>query len=149
MAASTYNFTDGSLGGQIIPPNTQTCENNTTVLRNILDFSSQNLDAGEGDIAVALNIPAGTTVLNSFIRVMTADDANATVDLGYTGAVATWGDGVALSTADVIVGNTGTAAYFKTAGTIIVTATTDTADVDITKAKVEVVANCLESLDVY
>ncbi len=147
--ATTYNFTDGSINGQIIPPETATCENNTTIRRNILDFSLQSLDAGLADIAVALNIPAGTTVLSAWIRPITADAANATVDLGITGAVNVWGDGLVLSAADVIVGDTNVPKYFATAGTIIVTATVDTADVNITLAKVEVVANCLESLDSY
>ena len=146
---ATYNFTDGSIAGQIKPPETTLSENQPFILRNILDFSKQTLDAGNGDVAQALNVPAGTTVITAWIRVITAETTNGTVDLGYGGDVDKWGDGVAIDTANAIVGATVARVYFASADTIDVKATIDVADVDIDGAKIEVCALCLKSLDAY
>jgi|GEM_PF-5974015 len=146
---ATYNFTDGSIKGQMVPTEVTLIENRLTIMRNIVDFSKQTLDAGNGDVAQVLNIPAGTTVLTAWIRVITAETANGTVDLGYGGDADKWGDGVAIDSANAIVGALFAPVYFASDDTIDITATTDTADVDIDGAKVEVCALCLKSKDVY
>ena len=145
--ATTYNFTDGSVAGHSVPADVTLHENRVRVKRNILDFSKQTLDAGEDDIAQAINIPANTTVLSAYIRVITAETANGTCDLGYGGNVDQWGDGVSLATANAIVGGLDAPKYFAAADTIDVLATTDTADVDIDGAKIEVVARMLKHVD--
>lgn len=89
--ATTYNFTDGSLAGQKIATRTTMRENETTILRHILDFSLQSLDAGEGDVAKALIIPANTSVFDVFIRVITAETGDGTVNLGYGSDTSYWG----------------------------------------------------------
>ncbi len=103
--ATTYNFTDGSIAG--VPKATESTlkETEPMILRQIVDFSLQNLDASEGDIAQVLNIPADTVVLNAYLRVMTLDSANSTVDLGVTTTNEDqWGGALSLAAADVMVG---------------------------------------------
>jgi len=89
--ATTYNFTDGSLAGQVFPPTPRVTDSEVTILKNILDFSRQNIGAGESDVAQALIVPADTTVLACWMRVITAETADATVDLGYSSNVDQWG----------------------------------------------------------
>jgi hypothetical protein len=89
--ATTYNFTDGSLAGQVFPPTPRVTDSEVTILKNILDFSRQNIEAGASDVAQALIVPADTTVLACWMRVITAETANATVDLGYGSNADQWG----------------------------------------------------------
>jgi hypothetical protein len=150
--ATTYNFTDGSIAG--VPRMTQTTlrENELTILRHIVDFSLQNIEAGAADVAQCLIIPAATTVLTAYVRVMTAETANGTVDLGYGGNADQWGDALDVAAAaDVTVGGLGSnvPVYFAAADTIDLTATTDGADVDLDGLKVEVFAVCLKHVDTY
>jgi hypothetical protein len=145
---ATYNFTDGSIAGQMKPTQVTVKETGLTIMRNIVDCSKQTLDAGVGDVGQVLNISAGTTVLTAWIRVITAETANGTVDLGYA-AGNTWGDGVSLDSADAVVGHLFTPIYFAADDTIDVVATTDVADVDIDGAKFEVCALCLHSVNTY
>lgn len=89
--ATTYNFTNDSITGVPVMTQTTLRENETTVLRHILDFSLQNIEAGTSDVAQALIIPAQTTVLNAFLRVITAETADSTVNLGYGSDSSYWG----------------------------------------------------------
>lgn len=146
---ATYDFTNGSITGQMRPTPVTTRETELTVMRNIVDCSKQTLDAGNGDVGKCLNIEAGTTVVTAWIRVITAETANGTVDLGYGGDVDKWGDGVAIDTANAVVGATIAPVYFASDDTIDIKATTDTADVDIDGAKLEVCALCLKSVNTY
>lgn len=152
MAASTYVFYDGSIAGQqrttFFTPN----EDSPFALRNIIDCSKQTLDAGEGDIAQVLLVPAGTTVIDAWLRIITAETANGTVDLGYGGAVNHWGNALAVDgTAGTIAATAlrSVPVHFGSADTIDLVATTDTADVDIDGFKGEVVAICIKALDAY
>jgi hypothetical protein len=147
---TTYNFYNGTIAGQAIGPQMVTEINRLTVRRAIVDCSKQTLDAGNGDIAQVIPIPAGTTVMAAWLRVITAETANGTVDLGYGGSNQ-WGNALAVdSAAGSILGatNSWVPIYFATADTIDITATTDTADVDIDGLKCEVVAVMLESSNV-
>lgn len=147
MAASTYVFYDGSINGQEIPAQHTLEDNILTVRRVIVDFSKQNLDAGEGDVAQVIPVEAGTFVMTAWLRVITAETANGTCDLGYGGNVDEWGDALALdSAADSVLGaiNDWVPVYFAADDTIDIVATTDTADVDLDGAKVEVVAVLLK-----
>jgi len=149
--ATTYVFYDGSITGQMIPPKHTPEEDEMFILRNIVDFSKQTLEAGEGDIAQVLSVPAGTTVIACWLRIITAETANGTVDLGYAGNN-TWGDALGLDgSVGAILGATHdwVPYHFVSADTIDITATTDTADVDIDGGKVEVTAVCLKALDTY
>lgn len=146
---ATYNFTDGSLPGQVMPAETTLHENKVVVRRNILDFSKQTLDAGVGDVAQAIKVPANTTVLRAGIRVITAETANGTCDLGYGGAVNKWGNALSLAAANAIVGGTDAPVFFAAEDTIDVAATVDTADVDLDGAKIEVFAEMLKHVDIY
>ena len=149
--ATTYVFYDGSISGQMVPPRHTPEEDEMFILRNIVDFSKQTLEAGEGDIAQVLYIPADTTVIACWLRIITAETTNGTVDLGYGGSNG-WGDALGLDgSVGAILGCTHdwVPIYFGDADTVDITATTDTADVDIDGAKVEVVAVCLKSLDTY
>jgi hypothetical protein len=147
---TTYNFYNGTIAGQAIGPQMVTEINRLTVRRAIIDCSKQTLDAGNGDTAHVIPIPAGTTVLAAWLRVITAETANGTVDLGYGGSNQ-WGNALAVdSAAGSILGatNSWVPIYFATADTIDITATTDTADVNIDGLKCEVVAVMLESSNV-
>lgn len=152
MAASTYVFYDGSIAGQMTPAIYTSEDNLLTIKRIIVDCSKQNLDAGEGDVGQVLPISAGETVVAAWLRVITAETANGTCDLGYGGSVNAWGDALALDTAaGGILGATHdwVPIYFASADTIDIVATTDTADVDLDGAKFEVVAVFLKSLNTY
>lgn len=150
--ATTYVFHDGTITGQMVPPQHTPEEDEMFILRNIVDCSKQNLDAGAADVGQVLSIPAGTTVIACWLRMITAETANGTVDLGYGGSVNAWGNALAVdSAAGSILGATHdwVPVHFVSADTIDVVATTDTADVDIDGAKFEVVAVCLKTLDTY
>lgn len=125
-----------------------------TPITNIVDFSAQSLDAGAGDTAKALPVPAGVTVLFCSVLPMT-DGAgslaptNATVDIGDGTDADKWGAGIVLDTAEYNVATTGGVApgyapvYYGSAGYVVLTATTDDADVDITAGRAAVTAYCI------
>jgi len=147
FAADTVVWYDGSIAGTFAVPQFETRTNMLTTRRIIVDCSKRTLDAGDGDIAQVIPIPAGTTVIAVWLRIITAETANGTVDLGVGGSNG-WGDALAVdSAAGTILGavNDWVPTYFATADTIDVTATTDTADVDIDGAKFEVVAVMLDT----
>jgi hypothetical protein len=136
--ATTYSFVDGTYQRKAIDslPNTL----GPFVRNNIVDFANQTLEAGEGDIAQVLNIPANTWVLRVLLRTITAETASGTVDLGHGGSADVWGDALAIDAAAGIVATLDVPQYFASADTIDVTATTDTADVDIDGWKAEICA---------
>ena len=153
----TYNFTDGSIAGQVIPRAYNTGENQLYIRRNFVDFSKQSLDAGNADVAQVINIPAGVCVIDAWLRVITKETADGTVDLGYSGSgtdVDHWGAALAVDSAvgTILRLPTTTDAppiYFSSAGTIDIKATTDTNDVDIDGLKCEVVALCVNCPDSF
>ena len=150
--ATTYNFTNGSISGVPKPPEHTPIEDRLFIRRNIIDCSKQTLDAGESDVGQCINIPAGCTVITAWIRIITAETANGTLDLGYGGNPDEWGDALAVdSAAHTILGaiQDWVPVHFNAADTIDVTATTDTADVDLDGVKFEVVAVMHKSLDAY
>jgi hypothetical protein len=150
FAADTVVWYDGSISGTPVVPQMETTNNLMTIRRIIVDFSDRTLDAGDADVAQVIPVPAGTTVLSAWLRVITAETTNGTVDLGYGGSVNAWGNALAVdSTAGLILGATHdwVPIYFSSADTIDLVATTDTADVDIDGAKVEVIAVMLKTPD--
>lgn len=145
--ATTYDFTDESVQGPIRPILRPIEYGEISIIKNIVDFNQQALDAGEADIAQALNIPAKTTVFFVTVLALTDSDGdlpatNTTVDVGFGGNADQWGDGISIASAAH-----GTALfapyYFSSADTIDLTATTDGADVDIDSGRVEVTAYCI------
>ena len=144
--ATTYDFTDGSITGQMQPVAVTVIENRVTIMRNIVDCSKQTLTASASDVAKALNIPAGTTVLTSWMRVITAETSGAKASLGYAGGTQ-FASAVAVS-ATGAVGGSFAPAYFSAADTIDIIADA-TAAVDLDGLKVEVCALCLRSRDTY
>lgn len=98
---TTYNFTNASIAQVPAPPEHETKEDWITVRRNIINCARQNLDAGDGDVAQCVNIPAGTTVLDAWVRVITAETANATLDLGYGSDVDYWGNALAMDSTGI------------------------------------------------
>lgn len=137
---ATYNFTDGSISGMPKIADTLPNTTGTFVRSNIVDCSLQNLDAGDGDVGQVINIPADTFVMRVLLRTITAETANGTVDLGHGGNADVWGDALAIDAAAGIVATLDVPQYFASADTIDVTATTDTADVDIDGWKFEIIA---------
>jgi hypothetical protein len=110
--ADTVSFLDGTLQKKAIDtlPNTM----GPYVRSNVVDCANRTLDAG--------------------------DAANGTVDLGHGGSADVWGDALAIDAAAGIVATLDVPQYFASADTIDVTATTDTADVDIDGWKFEISA---------
>lgn len=148
--ATTYNFTNGSIDGQTVPRVKTAEENEVFFLRNIVDFSKQTIEAGAADVAQVINIPADTTVITAWLRIITAETTNGTVDLGYGANPDIWGDALAVdTTAGGIVGYLWVPYYFSAADTIDLLATTDTADIDIDGLKVEVVAMCVKNVGAF
>jgi len=148
---ATYNFTDGSIENQMVPPEMEIVTTQPTILRNIVDCSLQTLDAGDGDVGIVLNIPANTTVLECGIRIITAETADGTLDLGVTGVnVDQWGAALAVDSAvGTILGMLSAPLHFASADTIDVLATTDTNDVDLDGLQFEVFAVCIKQVDTY
>lgn len=89
--ATTYNFTNGSITGQPAMIERTPTENDPFLLRHIVDFSKQDLEAGESDVGQCLRIPAKTEVLDAWPRVITAETADGTFNLGYGGDADYWG----------------------------------------------------------
>lgn len=109
MASSTYNFTDGSITGRAAAVQSKYIETPIEVKRALIDCSLQTLDAGEADVAQCLSIPADTTVISCFIRVLTAETADGSVDLGYGTDADYWGSCLHIdatgSTSQVLTGS--------------------------------------------
>lgn len=151
--ATEYDYTNGSIQWNRPIP-LPVSNDKITPVKSIVDFSLQTLDAGEADIGVIINIPADTTVL--YCTVLPREDGdgslaptNSTIDIGVTGSTAKWGSGLVLDTEEYNVATSGGVAptlaphYYETAGTIIVTATIDDADVDISTGRAEIIAYCI------
>lgn len=147
MAA--YDFTDGTIAGSGIQSQAAaTTRDNALVIRRcIVDCSLQTLDAGDADTANVIKVFAGETVVTAWINVITAETANGTVDLGDGTDADQWGDALSLATANVVVGALMAPTYYAADGYVIITATTDGADVDIDGAKLEVCALVTNTLE--
>lgn len=143
---ATYNFTDGSISGMEKAVDTLPNTSGYFTRSNIIDCSLQTLDAGDGDVAQVINIPADTYVVQVLLRTITAETTNGTVDLGSGLDADQWGDALAIDAAAGIVQTIDIAEYFASADTIDITATTDTADVDIDGWKAEIIAVMLPGL---
>jgi len=150
MAATNYDAT-----GNIKPVMLPIERDRITPVKNTVDFSTYSLDAGEGDTLKAVPIPAGVTVLWCTVLPTTDGDGslpptNATVDVGDGTDADKFGAGVVLDTAEFNVATSGGVAptmaprYFGTAGNVVLTATTDDADVDIDAGRAEVTAYCVK-----
>jgi len=140
---TTYNFTNGSIGGRatIQAPVEY---GKTVVLNRIVDFSLQNLSClSSADTANVLNIPAGTTVLTAYCKVLTGE-ASTVCNIGYGSTMTTWGSALATTTANagVILGGTFAPKYFADADTIDVNGTTAGGAATLAAVKLEVFALC-------
>lgn len=145
---AVYNWTDGTVLGAKKPHDTTPRGFSPFTLRNYVDLDLQTLDAGDGDSALVLNIPANVLVTHCYLNVRDAGAANSTCDLGITGGnVDQWGDALALSALGIAATAIEAPYFFLTAGTIQVLATTDGADVDLTSIGFEVIASCLKMSD--
>lgn len=147
--ATTYDFTAGTTIVGVDPPITPTPnENNFFILRNVIDFSKQNLAGLSTDVAQVLDIPAGTTIMTAWIRVITAESAGATCTLGVGTSAAEWGTGLdCTSVANSILGATNdwVPLHFVSADTVDIVTGGATFDA----FKCEVVAVCLKALNTY
>ena len=140
---ATYDFTDGSISGQDVPPEVTPDETKAWVQRNVIDAANQNL--ASGDVAQAMNIEAGCTVLTAWARVITADSGGGTISLGYGGAASKWGSGGAVSAADADVLGSFDPAYFASDDTIDITVSTAA----LTTAKLEVCALVVKQISSF
>ena len=148
--ATTYDFTAGTtIGGAKIPIIPTPQEDRLFILRNIVDFSKQNLDVSETDVAQVLDIPAGTTVMAVYVRIITAETAAADFGLGYGGGTTAWGTGLgADGSVGAILGATHdwVPIHFTSADTVDILSE---GAVDFDGFKCEVTAICLKALDTY
>jgi hypothetical protein len=117
------------------------------VMKRFVDFTvtANNLDAGEADVLPVLPIRAGETVLAVWCEILTAEAANASVDIGTGDDVDYFWDGLELDAQPHTASEVGTAAvnkplYFSAADTIDMKATTDTADVNLSTGKLNLCA---------
>lgn len=97
--ANFDTYIDGTYGQ---PQTTHKMGKGMYVLAQQVDFSLQNLDAGDGDVLRVLQVPAETLVLASWVRMLTAGTTNGTVDLGYGSDVNYWGNGLVLDSARLV-----------------------------------------------
>lgn len=138
---ASYDFTNGSISGQMVPRKQCAEENEPFLRRNIVDFSKQNLAAG--DDAKVLDIESGVAVKTAFARVITADSGGGTVTLGKTSSGTQWGSAATPDTAGGVLGGTVSVQYYSSDGGIYMLGATAT----LTTAKVEVIAECVKCVD--
>ena len=142
---ATYNFTDGTVSGHEKSvdslPNTSGMYCRTAVI----DFSKQNLDSGNNDVARIINIPANTWVMGVFARVITVETDDAEMEIGYGSDDAYWTDTIVEVDAGAGTGQcTGvnfwtTPLYFATADTIDIVNNNNDVDYDTLKVEVNAV----------
>jgi hypothetical protein len=121
--ATTRNFTDGSLPGHKKQHATTPRGFSLFTLRNIVDTTQSTCDFdAAADIAQALLIPAGTTVLAVSVNVLTVDANGAVLSCGVTGVDATkWGSAIPVTPVgekEVTGGPVFNPLYFAAADTI-------------------------------
>lgn len=71
-------------------------------LSKTIKFANVSMDAGLADVQTIIDIPASTLVVGSWVRVLTACTANATIDLGYGSDVNYWGNGLPLDATGIV-----------------------------------------------
>ncbi len=89
--ATTYDFITGTITGRQTAVQKNRISDELHVLRGELNCAYQTINAGEADVAQVIAIPAGTTVLSCFARVITAETADGSIDLGYGSDADYWG----------------------------------------------------------
>jgi hypothetical protein len=138
---TAYNFTDGSIAGQPIPPNTLPNTSGVFTRSNVIDFANQNLDSGNNDVASVINVPADTWVLGVAVRIVEVEADNAEMDIGYGSDYDAWTSTILEVDAGAGTGGRATTfnpVYFAAADTIDITNNNN--DVDFDNLIVEVVA---------
>ncbi len=139
---ASYDFTNGSIEGQMVPRRAAAEENEVFIRRNIVDFSKQNLTTS--DDAKVLEIEEGLIVKSVYGRIITADSGGGTIDFGKTASGHEWGDNQAVATQGAIIGGTRSLQYYDADGYVYVTGV---ATASITTLKLEVLAECVKALD--
>jgi len=129
-ASQTYNK------GKFVPGDLS----NLRVVYNYYDASAETtINAGNGDYVSLLTIPANSLIIGVGFNVITAESTNGTVDVGISGGDPDcFFDALNIATTGSKTPNGATSWGYYTGSseaTVIVTATTDTADVDIDGAK--------------
>ena len=112
------------------------------VVYNLYDAAAETtIDAGNGDYVTMLTIPAYSMIVGFGFNVLTAESTNGTVDVGIASVdTDCFFDALNIATTGSKLPNGGTSwGYYvgSSAVTIIVTATTDGADVNIDGGKFE------------
>lgn len=88
---ATLNFLNASVQGTRTVQQPVLEPGQITVVRNYIDCTQQSIDAGDGDVAQVVQVPAETLVLDCFLHATTAETADATCDLGYGSDADYWG----------------------------------------------------------
>jgi hypothetical protein len=88
---ATLNFLNASVQGTRSVQQPVLEPGQITVVRNYIDCTQQTIDAGDGDVAQVVQVPAETLVLDCFLQASTAETADATCDLGYGSDADYWG----------------------------------------------------------
>ena len=150
--AETYDFTDGSIVGQVIPRTYNTGENEPYIIHNFLDFSKQHLANTDIAKALAIKPESGITVLAAWLRIITPEGGATTANLGYGTDPDHWGADLNLNSAAgsiLRLPTTTTDAppiYFSEDDTIDLVCS---AAAGIAALKCEVVALCVNSTDSF
>jgi len=100
--AATYSFIDGTYTRAAAVTQRNAVATPFEVRRNTVDFALRALDNSASDVAQALTIPAGTTVVSAYIRVITAETNDGTCDLGYGTDPTYWGKTLNLDATGVV-----------------------------------------------
>lgn len=143
---ATYYYSDGTQAGSINPPNTTPTENETFILRNIVDLSKISGGLLVADIVECVAIPAGTTVLTAWVRTITAGSSTCRFTVGYGLNASIWAVSALCDAINAVVGiAVYLPKYFSAADTVDVTGVVATNFV----GKYEVSVLCHKSLAKY
>lgn len=88
---ATLNFLNASVQGTRTVQQPALEPGEIVVVRNYIDCTQQTIDAGDGDVAQVVQVPAETLVLDCFLQATTAETADATCNLGYGTDPDYWG----------------------------------------------------------
>lgn len=144
---ATRNFTDGTITAHERTKDTLPNTGGPYCRGAVIDFTKQNLDSGNNDVAQVINIPANTWVLGVFVRVITAESTNAEIEIGYGSDDAYWTDTILEvdSTGQKASNYFTTPLYFASADTIDIVNNNN--DVDYDALVIEIQAMMMPGAD--
>jgi hypothetical protein len=143
---ATLNFLNASVQGTRTVQQPVLEPGQITVVRNYIDCTQQAIDAGAGDVAQVVQVPAETLVLDCFLQASTAETADATCDLGYGSDADYWGANLNLDVTGVVpTVLTGSTTWDAAS---IATAAEEAKDITVAGASLGDLVSAIPSIDV-